>query len=132
MTRTKPGSKPAAALFACAVLATSCSSVTERDFTVMTFPDGATVFLDNAEQGVVDRNGKLVRVTFQKGQFARIRVKKDGFQPAGVVVGPESPGLVDFVLEEAPEQKRMIQVLEDVRSRLDGINEQLRRANAGK
>jgi hypothetical protein len=106
--------------------------VTERDFTVMTEPQGAKVFLDSAEQGVVDRNGKVVRVAFQKGQYARIHVKMEGYQSAGVVVGPESPGLVDFVLQLAPDQKRMIQVLEDVRSSLGGISEQLRRATQGK
>ena len=132
MTRTSPRPTLAALLTACSLFTMSCSSVTERDFTVMTFPEGATVFVDNAEQGVVDRKGKLVRVTFQKGQYARIRVSKEGFQPAGVVVGPESPGLVDFVLQQAPDQQKQIQVLMDVRSSLNLISEQLRKATPGK
>ena len=132
MMRTSSRSTLAAFLSACSLFGVSCSSVSERDFTVMTYPEGATVFLDNVEQGVVDRNGKVVRVTFQKGQFARIRVKMDGFQSAGVVVGPESPGLVDFVLQLAPEQKKMIQVLEDVRGSLGGIGETLRKMNSVK
>ena len=131
MTRPSSSATLAALFSACSFLC-SCSSVTERDFTVMTYPEGATLFLDNVEQGVVDRNGKVVRVTFQKGQFARIRVKMDGFQPSGVVVGPESPNLVDFVLQQAPEQKRMIQVLEDVRGSLGGIGETLRKMSTTK
>jgi hypothetical protein len=94
------------------LVASGCGSA-KKTFTVYSWPPGARIFVDDDEQG--QTLGK-VTIDFTRQPYSTIWVQKAGLQPAGKLVDRNSPEVVSFVLEQAPDSELLKEIARSLRS----------------
>ena len=91
--------------------------VPQKQFKVTSYPPGATIFIDNEPRGQTD-DDKLT-VEFYPKAFRTLRLEKDGFQTTGDVLEETSKDHLAYNLQEAPNTKRTLTVLQNIQKSLD-------------
>jgi hypothetical protein len=103
---------PATALILSLLLLNAgCSS--KRTFTVYSWPPGARIFVDHDEY---DQTVGRVTIDFSEQPYRTIWVKKEGMQPAGILVAKNSPEVVSFVLAHASSAENLKEIAEKLRA----------------
>lgn len=126
----KPLGSWTAALVLGASIGTGCSSPA-RQFKITSFPTGAKIYLDDMYQGPTGSTAYTLSVPFETKIFATLRLEKDWYQPVGMVLSPESPDELNFVLHEAPKNKDILKSLNDILKVLENIESRLRSTERG-
>jgi len=118
-----------AALLA-ALTTLGCSS-SKKHFTVTSFPSGATIFVNGEPRGMTDM-AKLAVDFPNEDTLVPIRIEKDGYQTTGAVVNRGSGYQLSFFLQEAPNNKKIIELLSNIQRALGQIAAQLEKGPAEK
>lgn len=101
---------------------TGCG-VAQKSFTVVSYPKGASIYLDEVQVGQTDRESLLV--DFRTSPFRTLRVEKPGFQTAGVILYPDSSTKVDFFLQRAPDSERILEAVAELKAKVDQLQSQI-------
>lgn len=107
----------------CLALFLGCSTTGNRIFTVESFPPGADVFVDQEKVAVTPAQN--LSIFFKNGRPVTVRIEKDGFQPTGTVVEWQSALKLSFFLQEAPNNTKILEVLNSIDGLLGGIQNDL-------
>ena len=104
----------------CSVLsaAAGCQSPS-RYFSVSSHPAGARIYLDGVQEGFTDE--EKLQVDFAGREAVWLKIEKDGYQPEGMTLGPETRGPIRIFLKEAPQSEKVIQELKDIRELLEEL-----------
>ncbi len=97
--------------------------VSQKGFTIVSFPKGATIYLDEVQKGQTDRENLLV--DFRTQPFRTLRVEKPGYQTAGIILYPDSSPKVDFFLQKAPDSDRILEAVEELKAKVDQLQSQI-------
>lgn len=125
--KRRPFQRIAPGLLLVSLFSAGCGPA-QRYFNVVSYPDQATIFVDDIERGRT--NAERLLVSFSSRQVQTIRVEKNGYQTAGILVYPDSPGKIDFFLHRAPEPERVLQKLDDLSAKLDRLASQVSELSA--
>jgi hypothetical protein len=88
-----------------------CSS-SQKVFTVISYPPGATIRIDGQSRGVTDM--EKLSISFDRKPRAVLLLEKEGYQPAGTVLKMESEPVLFFALQESPMNSKLLQALNEV------------------
>lgn len=128
--RSRIAPVPGAVLFFAGLAAGAGCLHPQRQFRITSYPSGATVFVEGEKRGQTDM--ERLNVEFTGKSFATIRVDKEGYQGAGQVVGLDSPPELFFVLQEAPQDKDVLERLKRVESQLERLSTEVHGEAKGK
>ncbi len=103
-------------------LAAGCGS-SQKIFTITSYPQGATIFVDNQPRGQTDMEKLLV--SFAAKPQAIVRLEKEGYQPTGTVLKMESEGVQFFALSESPNNAKTLEALNNIQRDLERFMTQL-------
>ncbi len=116
---------------AATALLSACSSTKRRLFQVQSFPPGATIFVNGEPRGQTDEQRLLIDFP-EEAHLVTLRLEKEGYQPTGVVLNWQSQGQYSFFLQEAPENRRLLESLNSIQRSLAQIAVQLEKQNSEK
>lgn len=119
-----------ACVFSGVVLCPGCSSPAKK-FRLTSFPTGAKIYLDDVYQGTAESTGYVLQVPFDTKLLAALRLEKEKYQPVGAMLCPESPEEMNFVLQEAPKNAEIIEVLQKMLKVLDRIEARINAGQSG-
>ena len=111
-----------ALLLAAALAGPGCSS-RQKVFKVTSYPQGATLYIDEVPRGQTDMD--RLSVDFTKKEQVILRLEKEGFQSTGRVLKFESDRFQFFPLEQAPNSQKIIETLNAQRRTLEEIQRTL-------
>jgi hypothetical protein len=106
-----------------------CGAPEERVFRITSFPDGATIYVNGREEGTTDKN---LMVGFAGDPYVTLRLEKRGFQPTGLVLTPHTADELSFFLQESPENRRIIELLDRIGGLLNEVIAELRNLQTSK
>ena len=105
-----------------ALLAFAGCGAPTKVFKVASFPAGATVYVDDKPRGQTEM--ERLQVIFPR-PLVTIRLEKEGYQPAGAVIGPDSSPELAFFLHETPDNRKILKALDDILRTLVQIREEI-------
>jgi hypothetical protein len=92
-----------------------------RYFRVTSYPEGATVYVDGEDRG--QTTFSRLEVDFgSEDQLITLRLEKPGYQPTGTVISRNSPAVLAFFLEEAPQNREILETLKGILKVLDRLS----------
>lgn len=104
--------------FAC--VAAGCTSHV-RYFRVTSFPEGATLYVDGEDRGQTTFGA--LEIDFRSADsLVTLRLEKPGYHPTGAVLSASSPGDLAFFLQEAPQNREILDVLKGILRALDRLS----------
>lgn len=109
---------------------TGCSS-SKRFFNITSYPSGATIFVNGEPRGVTDMPRLAIEFPAEE-TLVPLRIEKEGFQTAGAVLNRSSGYQLAFFLQEAPNNKKIIELLSNIQRTLGQISAQLERSASEK
>ncbi len=107
-----------------AVIGWGCG-VPQKQFKVTSFPPGATIFLDGVPVG--QTNVEKQTVKFDK-PFVTLRLEKEGFQTTGDVLDETTREHLAYNLQEAPNNRRILEVLTNIQRLLEQLSGQIEKS----
>ena len=111
--------------------ASGCASHS-RIYTVVSYPPGATIFIDQVEKGQTDT--ERLAVDFGASTYRSLRLEKEGYQPEGMVLHSGiREDRIEFHLKKAPDPESILGRLEEIQievRRLSGQFAELREDRA--
>lgn len=117
---TIPGSLAVLSLAVLSLGPSGCQSHV-RYFKVTSYPEGATVYVDGEARG--QTTFSRLEIDFgSEEKLVTMRVEKAGYQPTGAVLSSGSPGELAFFLEEAPQNREILEVLRSILKVLDRLS----------
>jgi hypothetical protein len=96
----------------------------QRQFRVTSYPSGATVFVEGEKRGQTDM--ERLNVEFSGKDLVTIRLDKEGYQASGQVLGLDSPHELFFVLQEAPQDRDVLERLKRIETQLERLSAEVR------
>lgn len=117
--------RTSSAVLSALALVAFCSSVGcgshVRYFRVTSYPEGATVYVDGEDRG--QTTFSRLEVDFgSTDQLVTIRLEKPGYQPTGTVISRNSPAVLAFFLEQAPQNREILETLKGILKALDRLS----------
>jgi hypothetical protein len=106
-------------LLVCGLACLSACGPAQRIFHVSSYPPGARVFVDGEERGQTDM--RRLKVVFYPETHATLRVEMNGFQSEGVVLQPNAPQRLDFMLQRAPAPAATQKKLDEIQAQVEQI-----------
>ncbi|MBI4585435.1 MAG: PEGA domain-containing protein [Planctomycetes bacterium] len=107
-----------------AILGWGCGAP-QKQFKVTSFPPGATIFLDGEPIG--QTNQEKLTVEFVK-PYVTIRLEKEGFQTTGDVLDETTKDHLAYNLQEAPNNRRILEVLTNIQRLLEQLSGQIEKS----
>ena len=105
-----------AALAGLLVVAAGCGSPA-KTFTVVSYPSGAAIYVDEVQAGQTDR--ERLQVDFRGKPYRTLRVEKPGYQTEGLIISPQTPPRIDLFLKKAPDPDGILRKLAELEAKLD-------------
>ena len=88
-----------------------------KTFTVVSYPPGASIYVDEVQAGQTDR--ERLQVDFRGRLYRTLRVEKPGYQTEGLIISPHSPPRIDLFLKRAPDPEGILKKLAELEAKLD-------------
>ena len=110
-------------LLLAAVIAGSGCSSDQKIFKVTSYPQGATIYVDEVPRGQTDM--EKLSINFDRRDQVILRLEKDGYQPTGRVLKIESDRFQFFPLEQAPNSQEILKTLNAQKQTLEEIQRTL-------
>ena len=98
-------------------------STPQKTFKVSSFPEGATIYVDDEPRGQTPDD--RLKITFSPRPMKRLRLEKDGYQPVVDVLSFESREELYFALQESPNNQKILKSLNDIQRTMEKFPNQL-------
>lgn len=113
------------AVLACGLV--GCKASGKRYFNVSSVPAGATIYIEGEPRGQTDE--QRLELNFPNEEdLVTLKLEKEGYQTTGMVINLYSPGRLVFFLQEAPNNRKLLEVLNNLQRTLGQMSAQAEKA----